>query len=93
MNSRRSHEGEDEQDAGEDDEEDEDGEEEQEPIGFGAPPQEAATTAEGQSAGTITLPHGEFHEATSLPPFASRPPNATEPFHEIQSAEQHDDQG
>ena len=61
--------------------------------GFGAPPQEAATTAEGQSAGTITLPHGEFHEATSLPPFASRPPSATEPFHEIQSAEQHDDQG
>ena len=60
---------------------------------LGVTPQEAATTAEGQSAGTITLPHGEIHEATSLPPFASRPPSATEPFHEIQSAEQHDDQG
>ena len=79
--------------AGEDEEEEEDGEEQREPIGFGAPPQEAATTAEGQSSGTITLPHGEIHEATSLPPFASRPPSATESFHEIQSAEQHDDQG
>ena len=66
---RRSHEGEDEQDAGEDDEEDEDGEEEQEPIGSGAPPQEAATTAEGQSAGTITL----CLMARSMRPRASRP--------------------
>ena len=49
------------------------------------------TTAEGQSAVAIILPHGD--EATSLPPFASRPSSAIEPPHEILSAAQHDDQG